>query len=164
MPDNQNVSIWDNPMYAWQQQLAGGANLAKNLNWQTLLGLTLVTGIVHWLGDKYYNWLELQKQKAKYPPDSNPVAINSAVHDALIPQGDADLGWKPQSFPTANKLFTDTVTPKPSSWDWRQNIRQNFSMPPTPTATPTVPTPTTTRPTTPSTTVNPWGNPSLKIF
>ena len=142
MPDNQNVSIWDNPIYAWQQQLASGANLAKNLNWQTLLGLTLGTGIGHWLGDKYYNWWELQKQKNKNPPEpptTNPVAINAAIRDALFPQGDANLGWQPQyPFPTANKLFTDRVTPNPSNFDWLQNNRrqqQFFPMTPTVPAT-----------------------------
>ncbi len=161
MPDNQNVSIWDNPMYAWQQQLASGANLAKNLNWQTLLGLTLGTGLGRWLGHKFYNWNEMRKEDYKNPPNPpevNSAAINSAIRDYLLPQGEFDLGWKPQyQLPTANKLFTDAVTPKPSSFDWRQNNRQQqpfFQMTPTPQA-PATPT----RPTTPSTTVNnPWGN------
>ncbi|MBR0060039.1 MAG: hypothetical protein IJP68_01020 [Selenomonadaceae bacterium] len=153
MPDNQNVSIWDNPMYAWQQQLASGANLAKNLNWQTLLGLTLGTGIGHWLGDKFYNW-QREGDDAHQYGKPNPVAINAAIRDYLLPQGEFDLGWKPQyQFPTANKLFTDAVTPKPSSFDWRQNLRRQqpfFQMTPTPTAP--------AAPTTPSTTANPWGN------
>ena len=148
MPDNQGMSIWDNPMYAWQQQLASGANLAKNLNWQTLLGLTLGTGIGHWLGDKYYNWQREGDDRRQY--GTNPVAINAAIRDYVFPRGDVDLGWKPQyQFPTANKLISDNFATNPSSFDWRQNLRRQqpfFQM--TPTATPQVPV----------TTVNPWGN------
>lgn len=142
MPDNQNVSIWDNPIYAWQQQLASGANLAKNLNWQTLLGLTLGTGIGHWLGDKFYNWQRAGDDARQYgkpnPAQTNP-GLHYAIRDALFPQGDANLGWQPQyPFPTANKLFTDRVTPNPSNFDWRQNNRrqqQFFPMTPTVPAT-----------------------------
>lgn len=155
MPDNQNVSIWDNPIYAWQQQLASGANLAKNLNWQTLLGLTLGTGIGHWLGDKFYNWWELQKQKNKNPPEVNSAAQNAAIRDYLLPLGEFDLGWKPQyQFPTAKGALDEyferqrrnVTTP------WQQSYLKNFSLTQSPTATPPVPaTPTTTIPAPPQT-------------
>ena len=150
----------NSPEYAWQQQLASGANLAKNLNAQTLLGLTLGTGIGHWLGDKFYNWQRAGDDARQYPPEpltTNPAAINSAVRDALFPQGDANLGWSPQyQFPTANKLFTGRVTPNPSNFSWRQNNRQRqpfFPMTPTTpqvSATPTTATPQIPAPSTPN--------------
>ena len=154
---NQSVNLWDNPIYAWQQQLANGANLAKNLSTQALLGLTLGTGLGNWLGYKFGNWQRVRDETMQYGtnPDVNPVAVNAAVKNALFPRGDFDLGWKPQyQFPTAQKLFTDRVTPNPSSWDWRQNF---FMQKP-----PTTPTPTSQ---TPQPEVdNPWGNKLLKFF
>ena len=127
MPDSyadyyRAMAYRNSPEYAWQQQLASGANLAKNLNWQTLLGLTLGTGIGHWLGDKFYNWQRAgddTRQYGKPNPNYNPQS------PLWQRGGDFNLGWKPQyPFPTANKLFTDRVTPNPSSWDWRQNNRR----------------------------------------
>lgn len=56
MADNQGTSIWDNPYYAFQQQLMTGANLAKNLNAQALLGLLIGTGLGTWGGLKLGNW------------------------------------------------------------------------------------------------------------
>ncbi|MBR3746755.1 MAG: hypothetical protein IKP64_07265 [Selenomonadaceae bacterium] len=154
----QSMNLWDNPLYAWQQQLASGANLAKNLSPQALLGLTLGTGLGSWLGYKFGNWQRARDDNVQYGtnPDVNPVAVNAAVTNALFPRGDYDLGWKPQyQFPTAQKFFTDRVTPNPSSWnDWRQNF---FTQRPT-TSTP--PPQSTTQ----QTVDYPWGNPPLKTF
>lgn len=50
------MTLWDNPEYAWQQQLVSGANLAKNLNPQALLGLALGTLAGSRLGNLVGNW------------------------------------------------------------------------------------------------------------
>ena len=156
---NQSMNLWNNPIYAWQQQLATGANLAKNLNPGALLGLVIGTGMGNWLGNKLWNWQELRKQQLKNPPDPvevNPVAVNAAVQSTLGKQGDFDLGWKPQyQFPTANKLFNDRFTP---NWNWQQNLRSQapyFPMTPPVTQTPQNPLP--------STTSNPWNNNPLNF-
>ncbi|MBR1646006.1 MAG: hypothetical protein IJ685_04420 [Selenomonadaceae bacterium] len=127
---NQSMNLWDNPIYAWQQQLASGANLAKNLSPQALLGLTIGTGLGNWLGNKLWNWQRARDDTLQY--DTNPVAvnpaINAAVQSTLGQQGDFDLGWKPQyQFPTANKLFNDAVTPNPQSWNWRDEWRKQLN-------------------------------------
>ena len=135
---NQSMNLWDNPIYAWQQQLASGANLAKNLNPGTLLGLTIGTGLGNWLGNKFWNWQRARDDTLQY--DTNPAAIHAAVQSTLGQQGDFDLGWKPQyQFPTANKLFNDRFTP---NFDWRQNLRSQVMTPPA-TQTPQNPSPTT---------------------
>ena len=158
---NQSMNLWDNPIYAWQQQLANGANLAKNLSTQALLGLTLGTGLGNWLGYKFGNWQRARDENMQYGtnPDVNPVAVNAAVANALFPQGDFDLGWKPR-FPTAQKLFTDRVTPNPSTWQnlIPQNTRY-FPMTPT---TPTPP-PQSTAITPSPITKNPWNNNPLNV-
>lgn len=61
MPDSyadyyRALAYRNSPEYAWQQQLASGANLAKNLNWQTLLGLNLGTILGSRLGNIVGNW------------------------------------------------------------------------------------------------------------
>lgn len=151
---NQSMTLWDNPEYAWQQQLVSGANLAKNLNPQALLGLVLGTGLGNWLGNKFYNWQRSHDDNLQHGtnPEVNPTAVNTAVANALFPRGsEFDLGWKPR-FPTAQKLFNDRVTPNPSTW---QNLippnTQYFPMTQTTaTPTPTIPTPAIPKvPTTP---------------
>ena len=150
----QSVNLWDNPIYAWQQQLASGANLAKNLSPQALLGLALGTGLGNWLGYKFGNWQRVQDENMQHgKPDVNPVAVNAAVTNALFPRGDYDLGWKPQyQFPTAQQRLNDYFRPNPSTW---QNlIPQNTRYFPM--------TPTTSTPP-PSTTENPWNNNPLNV-
>ena len=148
----------NSPEYAWQRILVSGANLAKNLNWQTLLGLTLGTGLGSWLGYKFGNWQRARDDNVQYGtnPDVNPVAVNAAVTNALFPRGDYDLDWKPQyQFPTAQKFFTDRVTPNPSSWN--NLITQNTRYFPMTTSTPP-------QSTTQQTVDYSWGNPPLKTF
>ena len=51
-----SLKYQNTPEYAWQQQLVSGANLAKNLSPQTLLGLTLGTLVGSRLGNLVGNW------------------------------------------------------------------------------------------------------------
>lgn len=147
----QPAQLWDNPLYAWQQQLTNGANLAKNLNPSTLLGLTLGTGLGRWLGYKFGNWQQARDEAAA-AGNPNTADLKPFLQSVLVHQPDYDLGWKPQyQFPTAQKLFNERVTPNPSSWDWRQNLRQ-------------LPAPTQNLlSTTQSPTENPWGTIPLKF-
>ena len=130
---NQSPILWDNPVYAWQQQLASGANLAKNLDASTLLGLTLGTGLGNWLGYKFGNWQRTRDENAQYG-NKNPSPTSPALQNILAQRGDFDLGWKPQyRFPTAEELFKRAM-PKRQDWDWRQFSRQQqpfFPMTPT---------------------------------
>ena len=153
-----SLKYQNTPEYAWQQQLVSGANLAKNLSPQTLLGLALGTGLGNWLGHKFGNWQRSRDDNLQYGtnPEVNPTAVNTAVANALFPRDGFDLGWKLQhQFQTPQQFLNERLGSNPSSWDWRQKLippnTQYFPMTQTTaTPTPTIPTPAIPKvPTTP---------------